>query len=97
MLIRRRVLISALEGWGTTQHKAEEGCSSYCEKCTTVGLRITGRWAARIFNVFSEGPKSFWDQFDECDSQDLRRVEQNIRESKYKIQVKTSHLRVPTT
>ena len=36
--------------------KVEEGwwqkCSSYCEKCTTVGLRVTGRWAARICDDF---------------------------------------------
>ena len=63
MYIGRRLLISVLEGWGTAQQEAEEWwwqkCSSCCEKCAIVGLRITGRWVARICNDLSEGPKSF--------------------------------------
>ena len=50
------------KGGERSDKKAEEGwwqkCSCYCEKCATVGLRITGRWAARICNDFSEGHKS---------------------------------------
>ena len=53
---------SALEGWGTTKQKAEEGCwqkcSSNSERCSTVGLRIAGRRAAGIFSDFTEGHKS---------------------------------------
>ena len=45
-------------GW-TTEWNDQEGwwqkCSSYCEKCTTVGLRVTGRWTARILSDFTEG------------------------------------------
>ena len=58
MQIRHRVLISALEGWGTTKQKTEEGwwqkCSSNSGRCTTVGLCITEQRAAGIFTDFTE-------------------------------------------
>ena len=57
-----RVLVSAQEAWGATKQKAEEGwcqkCSSYIERCTTVGLRISGRRAAGICIDFTEENQS---------------------------------------
>ena len=75
---RVRVLIPALEGWRTTKHTAEEGwwqkCSSYCEKCATVGYHRT--LSRQILQRFQGRAPEYWNQVDEYDSQEMRCVKQ---------------------
>ena len=83
--------------------KAEKGwwqkCSGFSERCTTVGLRISGHRAAGIFIDFTRRAPESWDQFDEYDSQKLRSVmltsERNKRPSLIKTHVELPHQRSP--
>ena len=54
----------------------------FFERCTTIGLRISGHRAAGIFTDFTEEHKSLGDQFDDCNSQKLRSVMQTSENTK---------------